>query len=79
MIKLFSLLCNDFAHQLIVFIGNNKKASYNIYRTNNINMAKKKDKKRKDALKKKSAIEALKFQTRWSVFSRDINKISINV
>jgi hypothetical protein len=42
-------------------------------------MTKKKDKKLKDALKKKSAIEALKFQTRWSVFSRDINKISINV
>ena len=28
-------------------------------------MANKKDKKRKDALKKKSAIESLKFQTRW--------------
>lgn len=28
-------------------------------------MANKKDKKRKDALKKKSTIEALKFQTRW--------------
>ena len=42
-------------------------------------MAKKKDKKRKDALKKKSAIKALKFQTRWGGFSRDINKIFINV
>ena len=42
-------------------------------------MAKKKDKKRKDALKKKSAIKALKFQTRWRVFNRDINKISIKV
>ena len=28
-------------------------------------MANKKDKKRKDALKRKSAIESLKFQTRW--------------
>jgi hypothetical protein len=42
-------------------------------------MAKRKDKKRKDALKKKSAIKALKFQTRWGIFSRDINKISKNV
>lgn len=42
-------------------------------------MTKKKDKKLKDALKKKSAIKPLKFQTRWSVFNRDINKISINV
>ena len=42
-------------------------------------MAKKKDKKTQRCLKEKSAIKALKFQTRWSVFSRDINKISINV
>lgn len=61
----FYSVCKDFAHPRLVFGGNSKESSYNIYRgrTNKrVRMTHEKDKKRKDALKKKGGeIEALAF------------------
>jgi hypothetical protein len=61
----FYSVCKDFAHPRLVFGGNSKESSYNIYRgrTNKrVRMTHEKDKKRRDALKKKGGeIEALVF------------------